>query len=78
MAIGDPPLTDIAGQLRLVADRIDRGEVLPEGGHAVLVVDGKAGDFTVSAFGEVTSALVLASLSTAVTQITTDRLRRRP
>lgn len=32
-----PPLTDIAGRLRDLADRVERGEVEPEAAYVVLV-----------------------------------------
>jgi hypothetical protein len=78
MDLTRPPLTDIPGSLRALAARIERGENLPAGGHVVVIVDGKDGEFRVASYGEADSALAAASVASAGVYLAGERLKARP
>jgi signal recognition particle receptor subunit beta len=69
------PLTDIPGQLRALADRIEFNDGLPGGGAVVVVLDAREGPFDVAAFGFVDSLTAQAVLATGVSHLAAMRLR---
>ncbi len=55
-----PPLTDIAGQLRVLADRIEAGELAPRAAYVVMHCDDPPP--CVFGFGEVATPHAIAGL----------------